>query len=123
MATLALISTLPTFVHAEENITYVQGTNAKGVTRMLANDRYPALYTGPFGDCLGGQSLMNVTGFDAAYYADNMTVLFHLTGTTNIRNESIMSMLHRMHGRRSKLTVVLVYISVDACKKELGMRN
>ena len=46
---------------------------------------------------MGGQSLINVTSFDAAYYADNMTVLFHLSGTTNMRDESVM-----------------MYISVDA---------
>jgi hypothetical protein len=73
------------------NATYISGTDALGVTRLLADDRYPALYTGDFGDCMGGQSLLNVTAFDAAYYADNMTVLFHLQGTTNLRNNSIMS--------------------------------
>jgi len=41
--------------------------------------------------------VINVTAFDAAYYADNMTVLFHLTGTTNLKNDSVM-----------------MYISVDA---------
>jgi hypothetical protein len=39
---------------------------------------------------MGGHSSINVTGFDAAYYADNMTVLFHLTGSSNINNESVM---------------------------------
>jgi hypothetical protein len=53
-------------------------------------NRYPALYTGDFGDCMGGQSLINLTSFDAAYYADNMTVIFNLAGTTNLRNESVM---------------------------------
>jgi hypothetical protein len=55
-------------------------------------DRTPALYTGDFGDCMGGQSLINVTSFDAAYYADNMTVTFNIAGATNLRNESLMSM-------------------------------
>jgi hypothetical protein len=89
MSTLAVLSALPALTYA--NTTYISGTNAQGVTQLLANDRYPALYTGGFGDCMGGSSLLNVTAFDAAYYADNMTVLFHLTGTTNLRNESIMS--------------------------------
>jgi len=70
---------------------YIYGTGADGVTRELELDRYPSLYTGDFADCLGGQSLFNITKFDAAYYADNMTVLFHLDGTTNVRNESLMS--------------------------------
>ena len=101
LTALTLVTTLTGIVNAVEppndGKTYVQGTDKNGITRNLANDRYPALYTGQFGDCLGGQSLINVTSFDAAYYADNMTVLFHLTGNTNIRDESVM-----------------MYISVDA---------
>lgn len=69
---------------------YVQSTNSAGDTVYLADDRTPALYTQNFGDCLGS-SLINVTRFDAAYYQDNMTVLFHLEGKTNVANESIMS--------------------------------
>lgn len=56
---------------------------------LVLDDRKPSLYTQNFGDCLGS-SLINVTRFDAAYYQDNMTVLFHLEGNTNVRNESIM---------------------------------
>jgi len=72
---------------------YIYGTGVDGITRQLAVDRYPSLYTEDFGDCLGGQSLFNITKFDAAYYADNMTVLFHLDGSTNIRNESLMMVI------------------------------
>lgn len=68
----------------------IRGTNAAGVTTTLFVDRNPALYTGDFGDCMGGQSLINLTSFDAAYYADNMTVLFNVAGTTSLRNESVM---------------------------------
>ncbi|KAK1758413.1 TRP-domain-containing protein [Echria macrotheca] len=71
-------------------VEYTYGTDATGVTRALAYDRTPALYTGDFGDCLGGQSLFNITKFDAAYYSDNLTIVFHLDGTTNIKNESLM---------------------------------
>ena len=71
---------------------YIYGTDIHGVTRQLAVNRYPALYTGDFGDCLGGQSLFNITKFDAAYYTDNLTIVFHLDGTSNIRNDSLMSM-------------------------------
>jgi hypothetical protein len=85
-----ILSTIPSITYAQ-NVTYIQGTNAQGVTQWLRDDRYPALYTGDFADCLGGESLLNVTRFDAAYYADNMTVLFHLAGTTNLKNDSIMS--------------------------------
>ena len=70
---------------------YTLGTDAQGISRRLPVDRTPSLYTGDFGDCLGGQSLFNITKFDAAYYADNLTVVFHLDGTTNIKNESLMS--------------------------------
>ncbi|KAI0172401.1 TRP-domain-containing protein [Hypoxylon sp. FL1284] len=74
-----------------EKTQYITGTGLDGVVnRQLALDRTPALYTGDFGDCLGGQSLLNVTKFDAAFYYDNSTILFHLDGTTNIRNESVM---------------------------------
>lgn len=44
----------------------IYGTSIDGITKQLAVDRTPALYTGDFGDCLGGQSLFNITKFDAA---------------------------------------------------------
>lgn len=69
----------------------IQTTNNAGEVIYLADDRKPALYTQNFGDCLGN-SLINVTRFDAAYYKDNMTVLFHLEGSTALTNESLMSM-------------------------------
>lgn len=68
---------------------YVQYTTDDGQTVDLADDRKPALYTQNFGDCLGS-SLINVTRFDAAYYKDNMTVLFHLEGNTAVANESLI---------------------------------
>lgn len=71
---------------------YVQYTNENEEVVYLADDRRPALYTQNFGDCLGN-SLINVTRFDAAYYKDNMTVLFHLEGNTAVANESVMRML------------------------------
>ncbi|KAK1995337.1 TRP-domain-containing protein [Colletotrichum falcatum] len=80
---------LATALAATETV-YITGQDKDGNTRQLAVNRRPSLYTGDFGDCLGGQSLFNITKFDAAYYADNMTVQFHLDGTTNIRNESLM---------------------------------
>jgi hypothetical protein len=85
---LFLLSVLSVAVHAKTEYTY--GTDANGVTRALPYDRVPALYTGDFGDCLGGQSLFNITKFDAAYYADNLTIVFHLDGASNIKNESLM---------------------------------
>ncbi|OAA63605.1 intradiol ring-cleavage dioxygenase [Niveomyces insectorum RCEF 264] len=76
--------------YAQKDVAYVYGSDADGVTRQLAADRTPALYTADFGDCLGGKSRFNITKFDAAYYADNMTVVFHLDGTSNLHNEPLM---------------------------------
>lgn len=86
---LALNTLIPT-IRAQSGDT-IEGTNAAGVTNTLLVDRYPALYTQNFGDCMGGQSLINLTTFNAAYYADNMTILFNMAGTSNLRNESLMS--------------------------------
>lgn len=77
---------------ANSKTKYVTATNAAGETVYLADDRRPALYTQNFGDC-NGQSTINVTRFDAAYYADNMTVLFHLEGNTAIANMSTLRTL------------------------------
>jgi hypothetical protein len=65
-------------------------TSVDGEQVLLKDNRQPSLYTGKFGDCMGSSSI-NVTRFDAAYYKDNMTVLFHLAGDTALKNESIMS--------------------------------
>lgn len=75
-------------VLAQDTI-YINGTSIDGVRRELDVSRFPALYTGDFADCLDGGSLFNVTKFDAGYYKDNSTVLFHLDGSTNIQEESV----------------------------------
>lgn len=113
-SSLAFLSVLPSLIHA--NMATVTGTDAQGVTRLLEDSRHPALYTGAFGDCMGGQSLLNVTAFDAAYYADNMTVLFHLMGTTNLKNETVMGKAYLRLSNVAKLTLLVVHINVDACK-------
>ncbi|KAJ1325536.1 Transient receptor potential (TRP) ion channel [Microdochium nivale] len=83
---LACLST----VSAQRN-DYVSGTSIDGLTNArLAPDRTPTLFTGDFGDCLGGESLLNITQFDTALYWDNSTILLHLDGRTNIRDEDIM---------------------------------
>jgi hypothetical protein len=105
IVTVAMAATLPALIHAtpdgngnEGN--YVKGSlNKHGKIQMLLNDRNPALYTGKFGDCKGGHSLLDITGFDAAYYKDNMTVMFHLTGSTMMKNESIMGMAQTLARR------------------------
>lgn len=71
---------------------WVTYTNDDGQTVYLDDNRQPSLYTQQYGDCLG-DSLIDITRFDAAYYKDNMTITFHLGGRTNIANESLMSAL------------------------------
>lgn len=71
----------------------------------LEDNRQPALYTQNFGDCQG-DSLINVTRFDAAYYRDNMTILFHLAGNTALTNESLMRKLEIDVSPGSLLTVI-----------------
>ncbi|EME89680.1 uncharacterized protein MYCFIDRAFT_107410, partial [Pseudocercospora fijiensis CIRAD86] len=86
VALFAILSCLQLAV-AEER--WVEYQNAQGETVVLADNRKPSLYTANFGDCLG-DSTINVTRFDAAYYQDNMTVLFHLAGNTGVANDSLM---------------------------------
>lgn len=90
---LALLLCHSAAANAREPV-YIKGLGIDGVNRDLDVSRYPALYTGDFDDCLGGESLFNVTKFDAAYYADNLTVLFHLDGTTNIHKENLIRMIN-----------------------------
>ncbi|KAK4242040.1 hypothetical protein C8A03DRAFT_29784 [Achaetomium macrosporum] len=60
-------------------------------SRALEVKSAPALYTGDFGDCLGGRTSFIVTTFDVAYDATgNKTVVFHFEGTSDIENESLM---------------------------------
>jgi len=77
---------------AADNIRWIEYTGNDG-TVYLDDDRRPSLYTQDYGDCQG-DSLINVTRFDAAYYKDNMTVLFHLEGNSALTNESLMRELY-----------------------------
>ena len=79
-------------VTAADNTRWIKYTG-NGGTVWLDDDRRPSLYTQSFGDCQG-DSLINVTRFDAAYYKDNMTVLFHLEGSSALTNESLMRKLY-----------------------------
>lgn len=79
------------FVVPSLQLRYFQAQDDDGNRIYLEDARKPALFTQEFGDCLGS-SVVNVTRFDAAYYKDNMTVVFHLQGSTSIRNESLMRM-------------------------------
>ena len=92
-ALLAVIITLTSLqavlADSTDDTRWVTYQNAEGETVYLKDNRRPALYTGNFGDCLGG-STINVTRFDAAYYRDNMTILFHLEGNSALANESVI---------------------------------
>ena len=75
---------------AQQNETYVAANGPGGETIYLPDNRKPALYTQNFGDCLG-DSLLNVTRYNAAYYADNMTVTFTLEGSVAVSGLSLLS--------------------------------
>jgi hypothetical protein len=85
---LLLVSTTIADSIEEDGVEYVVGT-IDGVRGLVRDDRQPSLYTADYGDCLG-ESAINVTRFDAAYYKDNMTIIFHLEGETALRREDIM---------------------------------
>ncbi|ORY60642.1 uncharacterized protein BCR38DRAFT_487697 [Pseudomassariella vexata] len=114
LAALGTFSQIPT-TYAADTV-YISGTGLDGVTRQLAVDRAPALYTGDFGDCLGGESLMNITKFDAGFYYDNSTVLFHLEGATNLQNDSLMLYISvEAYGQnRFSMTVDPCFMNVDS---------
>lgn len=73
----------------DDDTRWVNYQTADGETLYLKDNRRPSLYTDNFGDCLGN-SAVNVSRFDAAYYKDNMTIMFHLQGSSAIANESVM---------------------------------
>jgi len=90
LAVIISICCLPTaFAKDSSDVQWITYQEPDDTTVYLRNDRRPALYTGNFGDCKG-DSAINVTRFDAAYYKDNMTVLFHLAGNTALVNQSLM---------------------------------
>ena len=102
---ILLIATIltfcPTTLQASDDddaAKYVQAADADGERIWVRDDRRPSLYTQDFGDCMGS-SLINVSRFDAAWYKDNMTVLFHLEGGTNVANDSLMSTSKMEHMR------------------------
>ena len=92
-ALLMLLSLLTLLlpVAAGQDTQYVRIVDDDGDSVMVPDNRQPSLYTQDFGVC-GSNSLINVTRFDAAWYKDNMTILFHLEGNTNVANDSLMSM-------------------------------
>ncbi|KAI4658031.1 uncharacterized protein J4E78_006421 [Alternaria triticimaculans] len=83
-----LLTTPVGSVNVDKDGTWVVGI-IDGDKWQVRDDRQPSLYTADYGDCLG-KSAINVTRFDAAYYKDNMTIIFHLEGETGLRREDIM---------------------------------
>lgn len=96
LPSLAAVSGVCTFLsflsfHVDHSLAtdWISYTNTAGETLYLDSNREPALYTKDYGDCQG-DSVINVTRFDAAYYKDNMTITFHLGGSTAVANESVI---------------------------------
>ena len=89
LLTTLLFALLPSTNASQKK--YVQATDSDGQTVLVPDTRRPSLYTQDFGTC-GGKSLIDVSRFDAAWYKDNMTVLFHLEGSTKVANDSLMSL-------------------------------
>ncbi|KAI4957332.1 hypothetical protein J4E86_005806 [Alternaria arbusti] len=83
-----LLATPVGSVNVDEDGTWVVGI-IDGDKWQVRDDRQPSLYTADYGTCLG-KSAINVTRFDAAYYKNNMTIIFHLEGETGLRREDIM---------------------------------
>lgn len=88
LAVYLLLLLLASPTAADEDDKWVVGV-VNGKKWKVRDDRQPSLYTADYGDCLG-ESAINVTRFDAAYYKDNMTIIFHLEGETGLRREDIM---------------------------------
>ena len=78
-----------TSTDGDDDTRWINYQTADGETLYLKDNRRPSLYTDDFGDCLGN-SAVNVSRFDAAYYRDNMTIMFHLQGSSGIANEDVV---------------------------------
>jgi hypothetical protein len=89
IALLAVIMSFFSLTVADLPPGYVLG-KIDGQVYMVRDNRQPALYTVDFADCTGSSSI-NITRFDAAYYRDNMTIVFHFNGASALKNETIMS--------------------------------
>jgi hypothetical protein len=61
------------------------------------------LFTADYSDCLGGNSLINVTSFEVAGYKNQMTVAFHLGGNRYLVKEDIMMLLDVCACSKSRL--------------------
>ena len=89
VAMLAVFLALLPAVLADDR-QFITTQDSEGNTIWLADDRKPALYTDNFGSCLD-QGLVEITRFDPALYADNMTLNFEFAGNTNLTRDSVVS--------------------------------
>lgn len=80
---------LPSTFTAANQIEYVRAT-INGIRTLVRDDRQPFLYTTDYADCLGN-SAINITRFDAAYYKDNMTIMFHLRGEATLQDHVMLN--------------------------------
>lgn len=87
---LSLHTTVAHAAATSDSTQWITYTGSDGQTLYLDNNREPALYTQDYGDCQG-ESLIQVSRFDAALYKDNMTILFHLGATSQLRSEAVIS--------------------------------
>ena len=86
---LALLALPITPAASADDTRWISYVGSDGETVWLDDNRRPSLHTEDFGDCQG-DSAVNVTRFDAAYYKDNMTVQFHLQGNSAILGDSVI---------------------------------
>lgn len=111
LALLVLVALLqPTEAASRDGWITVQGHNDKMIS--LFDARKPSLYTGDFGDCMGSKSLVTVTRLDAAFYKDNMTVAFHLQGSTKLAREAIMSTQPHLRNWRRETDIGSLSVSI-----------
>jgi ML-like domain len=110
---LVLSAVTPSFAAKDEQVWAY--TEPDQTIIYLPDNRKPALYAGNYGDCLGS-SLIKVNRFDASFYRDNMTVTFHLGGSTNLTSEALMSTLcsPALRFLASLTNIIAVYIGVFA---------
>ena len=109
---VTLLSNLPLFLALSTQ--YVITQDSQGNVIYLADSRKPALYTGNFGACLESGSV-NMNRFDAAFYRDNMTILFHLSGGTALKNESLMMSIDFYAYGRSRFN-----LTFDPCNANIA---
>ncbi|KAI5293254.1 hypothetical protein KEM52_005704 [Ascosphaera acerosa] len=79
---------------------WITGTNEHDEAIALLDDRKPALYTESFGSCMPHNAI-SIDRFEASFFRDNMSLTFHLQGTTTLDHEDlIVSLAVLAYGER-----------------------